>query len=102
MRIVNIYLWKLANSSDIEFEFSHPEYQTHVQQHFIKPGSLAEIKLLRPLFNSDGYRDKISADDPRTAKDCNNIAVILLALFVLWDQLQVLFANIGTTNDNYS
>ncbi len=44
----------------------------------------------------------ISADDPETAEGYNDIAVILLALFVPWDRLQSLFADMGATDDNYS
>ncbi len=102
MRIVSIYPQKLANSSDIEFEPSHPKYQTHIQRHFTKLGSPAEVKLLGPLFDSDDLDDIILADDPGTAEGHNDIAVILLVLFIPWDRLQLLFADMGATDDNYS
>ncbi len=102
MCVVSINPRKLVNSSNIEFEPIHPKYQTHVQRHFTKPGSSAEVKLLGPLFDSDGLDDIILADDPGTAEGYNDIAVILLALFVPWDRLQPLFADIGATDNNYS
>ena len=73
-----------------------------MQQHFTNPGSPAEFKLLGPLFDSDALGDIISADDPGTVEGHNDIAVILLALFVPWDRLQPLFADMGATDDNYS
>ncbi len=54
------------------------------------------------MFDCDGLDNIISADDPGTAEGHNVIAVILLELFVPWDWLQPLFADIGATNDNYS
>ena len=68
MRVISIYLQKLTNSNDIEFKSSHLKHQTHVQRHFTKPGSQAEVKLLGPLFDSDGLGNIISADDPETAE----------------------------------
>ncbi len=87
MRVVNIYSRKLANSSNIEFEPSHPKYQTHLQRHFTKTMNPAEVKLLGPLFDSDSLDNIISADDSRTVEGHKDIAVILLALFVPWDRL---------------
>ncbi|MCJ1342680.1 hypothetical protein MMC31_000867 [Peltigera leucophlebia] len=102
MRVISIYPRKLANSSDIEFESSHPRHQTHVQRHSTKPGSQADVKLIGPLFDSDGLSNIISADDPGTVEGHNDIVVILLALFVPWNRLHSLFADMGATNDNYS
>lgn len=82
MRIISIYPLKLANSSNIEFQSSHPRYQTYLQKHFIKPESQAKVKLLRPLFHKDGFDNIISADDLGTMKGHNNIAIILLAQFM--------------------
>ncbi len=87
MRIVSIYPRKLVNSSKIEFEPSHLKYQTLVQRHVTKPGSPAEVKLLGLLFDSDSLDNIISIDDPGTVESHNNIAVILLALFVPLDRL---------------
>ncbi len=102
MHIVSIYPLKLANLSDIKFEPNHPKYQTHVERHFTKPESPAKIKLLGPLFDSDNFDDIISVDDPRTVEGHNNIVIILLTLFVPWDRLQPLFADMGVTDNNYS
>ncbi len=82
MRVISIYPQKLAISSNIEFDSSHLKNQSQVQWHFTKSGSQAEFKLLGPLFDNDGLGDIISADDPKIAEGYNNIAVILLALFV--------------------
>lgn len=83
IRIISIYPQKFASSSDIEFKPSHIKHQTHVQRHLTKPRSPVEIKLLRLLFDSDSLRNIILVDDPGTTKGHNNIAVILLALFML-------------------
>ncbi|MCJ1349552.1 hypothetical protein MMC31_007793 [Peltigera leucophlebia] len=101
MRVISIYPRKLANSSDIEFESSHPRHQTHVQRYSTKTGSQADVKLIGPLFDNDGLSNIISADDPRTAEGHNDIVVILLALFVPWNRLHSLFADMGAINDNY-
>ena len=82
MYVISIYSQKFAKSSDIEFNPSHPKYQTHMQQYFTKPGSLAKIKLLGSLFDSGSISNIISTDDPKIAKGHNDIAVILLALFM--------------------
>lgn len=44
----------------------------------------------------------IVADDPRIVKNHNNIAIILLVLFIPYDQLQLLFRDIGIIDDDYS
>ncbi len=59
IHIISIYPRKLAISSDIEFASSHPNNLTHVQRHFTKPGSQAEVKLLWPLFDNDGVGEII-------------------------------------------
>ncbi len=102
MHIISIYLQKFAISSDIEFESSHPKYQTHVQRYFAKPRSQAEVKLLGPLFDNDGLGNIVSVDNLETAVGYTNIPMILLALFVPWDYLQSLFADMGITDNNYS
>ncbi len=101
MRVINIYPRKLAISSDIEFVSSHPNSLTHVQRHFTKPRSQAEVKILGPLFDNDGIGEIIPVDRPETPEGLNDIAVILLTLFVPWDCLQPLFSEIGARNDNY-
>ncbi len=101
MRVISIYPCKLAILGNIEFVSSHPNSLTHVQQHFTKPGSQAEVKLLGPLFDNDGVSEIIPVDGPETPEGFNNIAVILLALFVPWDRLQPLFSEMGATNNNY-
>ncbi len=83
MRVIGIYPQKLAISSNIEFNSSHPKYQSLIQRYFTKLGSQAGVKLLGPLFDNKGLGIIISADDSETAEGYNNIAVILLALFVL-------------------
>lgn len=53
------------------------------------------------MFDSDSLDNMIFADDSKTAEGYNNIAVILLALFMPWDCLYSLFVDIGAINDNY-
>lgn len=101
MRVIGIYPRKLAIQGDIEFAPSHRHNLTHVQRHFTKPGSQAEVKLLGQLFNSDGLGETMSIEGPETAEGLNDIAVILLALFVPWDRLQPLFSDMGARDDNY-
>ena len=100
MYVISIYFQKLASSIDIEFQSSHPKYHTYVQQHFTKSESYAKVKLLRLLFDNDGFSNIIPVDDPETAEDYNNIAVILLVLFVPQNCLQSLFVDIGAINNN--
>ncbi len=85
--VISIYPRKLAISGDIEFASSHLNSLTHVQRHFTKSGSQAEVKLLGPLFDNDGVGKIIPVDGPETPEGLNNIAVILLVLFVPWDRL---------------
>ncbi len=101
MRIISIYPHKLAISGGIDFASSHPNSLTYVQQHFTKPGSQAEVKLLRPLFDNDGGGKIIPVDGSETLEGLNNIAIILLTLFVPWNRLQPLFSEMSATNDNY-
>ncbi len=82
MRIISIYPRKLAILGNIEFASSHPNSLTHVQRHFTKPGSQAEVKLLGLLFDNEGVNKIIPVDGPETPKGLNDIAVIFLALFV--------------------
>lgn len=89
-------------SSNIEFESSHLKYQTYIQRHFTKPRSLAEVKLLGPLFDNDGRGNIISANDVETAESYNNIVVILPTFFFPCNRLQSLFTDMSTIDNNYS
>lgn len=101
LRVISIYPCKLAIPRDIEFASSHLNNFTHVQRHFTKPGSQAEVKLLGPLFDYDDVGEIITADRLETPEGLNNIAVIFLALFVPWNRLQPLFSKMRATNDHY-
>ena len=72
-----------------------------MQWHFTKPESQTKVKLLGPLFSNDDFGNTIFANNPRTAKSYNDIALILLILFVPWDCLHSLFMDISTINNNY-
>ncbi len=53
----------------------------------MKPASKIEVKLLGSLFDNNDIGNIIARDDLEIAKSYNNIAVILLALFIPWDCL---------------
>lgn len=82
MRIISIYPCKLTISGYIEFVFTYPNSLTYVQQHFTKPGSQTEVKLLGILFDNDDVDKIIPPDGPEISESLNNILVILLTLFV--------------------
>lgn len=75
MHVISIYLQKFTNFNNIEFESNYPKYQTYIQQHFTKPKSPVEFKLLKLLFDSNGLGNIILTDDLRTAKSYNNITL---------------------------
>lgn len=67
----------------------------------MKSKNQTKVKLLRPLFDSNGFDNIIFADNPKTARGYNNITIILLVLFVFWHCLYSLFADIDITDNNY-
>lgn len=83
MYVISIYPRNFTKLCNIKFELSYPKYQTHVQQYFTKAENQAEVKLLGPLFDSDGFGNIISVNDSGITESYNNIAVILLVLIVL-------------------
>ncbi len=50
---------------------------------------------------NDGTGKIIPADGLESPEGLNNIAIILLTLFVPWNHLQPLFSEMGAINDNY-
>ena len=98
--IIKIILTFIKSLSLLYFP-SYLKHQTYVQRHFTKPKCQAEVKLLRPLFDSDSLSNIIFADDPGTARGHNDIVITLLVMFVLWNHLHSLFADMGATDNNY-
>lgn len=82
IQVVNVILRKLERQGNIQFVLSYLNYYTHIQQHFTKLESKAEVKLLSQLFDCNSVSEVILTDLSNITEDFNNIIIILLALFM--------------------
>lgn len=100
LRVVDVFPRKLAQKGDIDFSHSHRNQHNLVQRHGTRD-SPSVIKLLGQLCDTEDIDDTILIDHANEDGKLNNIAVILLALFVPWERLPILFRDAGATENTY-
>lgn len=76
-----------ATAQDISFDSSHPRYLTHMQHLALSPSQTATVTLQGQLSQFQTAEDSLRGGHPATNAILNDMAEILLGLFVPWEQL---------------
>ncbi|OKO97720.1 ATP-dependent DNA helicase PIF1 [Penicillium subrubescens] len=88
-------------TDDVDFDPDHPRYATHVQRLARTPTQLATVTFSGQLTEFQVAEDAVPGGHPKTTAIMNDVAEILLGLFVPWHQLIDLFRRYATTTDAY-
>lgn len=80
-----------AIADDVDFDPNHPRYATHVQRLARTPSQVATVTFNGQLTEFQPAEDAVPGGHPKTTAIMNDVAEILLGLFVPWDQLINLF-----------
>ncbi len=86
---------KRKQVNDFDFADDHRNGAFFVQ-HYITKGQLAIVKLFGRLYDNIDNDDDVSIDDSNSRND--NIAIVLLALFVPWERLPKYFIESEATD----
>ena len=82
-----------ATTTDIEFDSKHPKHSILVQRLAYKKSQVATITFNGQLSEFQAEEESIQGGHPKTAAIENDLAEILLGLFIPWNQLLPLFQN---------
>ena len=85
-----------STADDVEFDPNHPRYATHVQRLARTPSQVATVTLNGQLTEFQAAEDAVPGGHPKTEAIMNDLAEILLALFVPWNDLLSLFRRYAT------
>ncbi|KAH6954100.1 hypothetical protein BKA56DRAFT_236176 [Ilyonectria sp. MPI-CAGE-AT-0026] len=88
-----------AIAEDVEYDPNHPRCATHVQRLARTPSQVATVAFNGQLTEFQAAEDSVPGGHPKTAAIVNDMAEILLGLFVPWDNLLSLFRRYATTRD---
>lgn len=88
-----------AVADDKGFDPNHPRYATHVQRLARTASQVATVTFNGQLTEFQVAEDAVPGGHPRTTAIMNDVAEILLGLFVPWDQLSNLFRRYATQRD---
>lgn len=76
---------------DVDFHLSHPQSKTHVQRLARGSSQVATVTFNGQLTEFQASEDAVPGGHPKMVASMNDLAEILLGLFVPWDQLPPLF-----------
>jgi hypothetical protein len=92
-----------ATTEDIPFHKTHPRYRTHVQRLARSVSQTATITLQGELTEFQSAKDSMLGGHPTTTAIQNDLAEILLRIFIPWQNLRTLFhqtpVDSGATHD---
>lgn len=88
-----------AIADDVDFDPDHPRYATHVQCLARTPNHVATVTFNGQLTEFQAAEDAVPGGHPTTTAIMNDVAEILLGLFVPWGQLNNLFRPYTTRTD---
>jgi hypothetical protein len=91
-----------ATAADIDFDPVHPRYTTHRQRLAQKPTQVATVTFKGLLTQFQAAEDSISGGHPATEAILNDVAEILLGLFVPWHDLSAILSQFTTPKNIYS
>jgi hypothetical protein len=90
--LVTINSMKYATSSDIRFLPEHPNYENQIQSYSEKrPTAIYTVALVGSLSENQVLEDSVRGGHPETKAMQDELALILLALLVPWNQLPTIF-----------
>ena len=90
LKIITIIPSKDIKSGDISFAANHPNRTLHVQRPSKETCNIL-VALMGPLSTNESSEDVVRRGHPDTDARQNDVGMILLALFVPWDQLPYKF-----------
>ncbi|KAJ5742359.1 uncharacterized protein N7511_011545 [Penicillium nucicola] len=88
VRITNV---RDAIADDVDFDSSHPQSNTHVQRLARTSSQVATVTFNGQITEFQASEDAVPGGHCKTAANMNDLAEILLGLFVPWCQLPALF-----------
>src|SRR6266516_7352760 len=80
-----------AIAADLEFDPKHPKYDTYVQRLARDKSQMATVTFNGQLSQFQTEEENVQGGHPITAAMQNDLAEVLLGLFVPWNQLPALF-----------
>ena len=86
LKTITVIPSKDIKSGDISFAANHPNQTFHVQRLSKKTCNIL-VALIGPLSTNESAEDVVCGDHTDTDARQNDVGMILLALFVPWDQL---------------
>jgi hypothetical protein len=87
---------------DIDFDEHHPRYNTHVQRLARTQLQVATVTFSGQLTEFQPAEDAVPGGHPETEAILNDIAEILLGLFVPWNRLLALFVEYRPQHQTYT
>lgn len=90
-----------TTDTDIEFDPAHPRYSTHTQRIAQTPAQVATVTFKGQLTQFQTDEDSIPGGHPQTDAILNDLAEILLGLFVPWHDLSAILSQFPTTQNTY-
>jgi hypothetical protein len=91
-----------STTSDVSFLPEHPDYERLFQNYSgRKAANTFTVALIGSLSENQSLEDSVRGGHPETESMQNDLALILLALLVPWDQLPPLFAMFDCSNQAY-
>ena len=88
-----------AIADDMDFDPNHPRYATHVQRLARSASQVATVTFTRQLTEFQAAEDAVPGGHPETTAIMDDMAEILLGLFVPWHHLVDLFRRYATNRD---
>lgn len=89
--LVRIKSVRDATTDDVDFDVSHPQSNTHVQRLAHTSSQVSTVTFNGQLTEFQVSEDAVPGGHPKTAANMNDLAEMLLGLFVPWGQLPALF-----------
>ena len=91
-----------ARPDDIDFDSSHPRCDNFIQHLAHNPSDLTTVTFNGQLTEYQTEEDSVAGGHPKTDAIMNDLAEILLGLFVPWERLPLLFLQPATQLNPYS
>jgi hypothetical protein len=89
-----------ATLDDVPFEEKHPRHSTHMQRLARSPSQMLTVTLQGQLTEFQSAEDSIPGGHPTTTAIENDLAEILLGLFVPWERLATLVLSNSSPTQN--
>jgi hypothetical protein len=89
-----------ATTQDIEFDQHHPRCLTHMQRLAQSPSQTATVTLQGQLSEFQAAEDSLPGGHPSTDAILNDMAEVLLGLFIPWENLPSLLRQSTSTPEN--